>query len=450
MSDGLFHSQDISIKSCTIFNSSGQPIEFKEMILEFNYFEDIFNNGISGSLLVNDSMGYINILQLQGSEILKLVLDKPGLELPIQKTFRIYTISNRTTTNSTNENYFINFCSEEFYLNEQYMLSKSYTKLSISDIVEDILLNDLYIQKSKVSIEKTTGLRDIIIPNIKPFRAINWLATCALADGSHNAGSPFLFYEDRDGFKFKSILTLFQQPIYKTYEYSAKGLKDEKNEMVLDLNKEIVNVIQYEHIKNFDTITGVTSGAFANKMHTFDPLRLKLSETNFNYTKYNDQGVAKLNDYQLPISAKNRAGDGIDDNPGVIKFCITTTGQSENEYIKNKKVTINENRVEETVPYRTAQIALFCSNRLKILIPGDFYMTIGRIIQFNLPQISYNDKSRKKKNDEFFSGKYLVTAVRHLFNQDGKFVSCVEICKESYTEQYASYNNSDPQWKELR
>lgn len=450
MSDGLLYSQDISIKSCSIVGSSGQSMEFKEMVLEFNYFEDIFSNGISGSLLINDSMGYINILQLQGSEVLTLILDKPGLELPIEQNFRIYTISNRITTNSTNENYILKFYSEELFINEQYKISKSYVKSSIADIVSDLTLNYLKIPQNKISIEKTTGLRDIVIPSFKPIQAINWLATFALPDGAKNIGSPFLFYEDRDGFKFKSILTLFQQPVYKTYEYSAKGLKDEKNEMVSDLNKELVNVIQYEHIKNFDAITAVRSGAYSNKMHTFDPLRLKLGETNFNYSNYIKQETVQLNDHTLPTSAKNRFGDTINDTPGVIKFCMSTTGQSENEYIKNKKVTINENRIEETVPYRTAQLALFCTNRLKLLIPGDVYMTVGRIIEFNLPQISYNNKTRQKKNDEFFSGKYLVTAVRHLYNQEGKFISCIEICKESYPEKYASYNNSDPEWKQLR
>jgi hypothetical protein len=450
MSDGLVNAQEILIKSCMITGSSGQALNFKDMIIEFNYFEDIFANGISGGLLINHSMGYINILQLQGSEVLVLEIDKPGLDLPIKQNFRIYTIADRIATKSTNENYVIKFYTEELFLNEQYRISKSYTKMKISDIVNDLASNQLKIPSNKLKIDKTAGLRDIVIPNFKPIQAINWLSTFAIADGAKNIGSPFLFYEDRDGFKFKSILTLFQQPVYKTYEYSAKGLKDAKNPMVSDIAKEIVNVIQYEHVKNFDSITAVRSGAFANKMHTIDPLRLKLGETNFNYSEYIQKETVKLNDNTIPVSAKNRFGDTVNDTAGVIKFCMTTTGQSENEYIKNKNVSINENRIEETVPYRTAQIALFCSNRLKLLIPGDVYMTIGRIIKFNLPEISYNDPSRKKKDDEFFSGKYLVTAVRHLYNQEGKFVSCIEICKESYPDKHGSYNNSNPEWKSLR
>ncbi len=450
MSNALRHTQDIKIKEVIITTSSGQQIDFKNMVLEFNYFEDIFSNGISGTLFINDSMGYIEILQLHGSEVLSIKLDKPGLHLPIVHNFRIYGISNRLQTSATNENYLIKFYSEELHLNEQYRVSKSYPQATISNIVENISDEYLKIPKKRLIVDKTTGLRDIVVPNFKPIQTINWLTTFAIPDDPKNIGSPFLFYEDRDGWNFKSILTLFQQPIYQTYEYSAKGLKSSANPNVTDMEEELVNVIQYEHIKDFDMITAVRSGAFANRMHTVDPLRLKLGEKNFNYLDYRNSGAATLNKHEIPTTATNRFGDTINDTPGVVKFCMTTTGQSENPYIKSKSITINENRIEETVPYRTAQIALFLHNRVKLLIPGDVYMKVGRVIKFNMPEISYKTKSRKKQKDDFYSGVYLVTAVRHIFNQEEKFITCIEICKESFPTKHGAFNNSDPDWLDKR
>lgn len=449
MSNGLYNATDFLLKSCVITGSSGQQIDFRYIVLEFNYFEDIFSNCITGNLVVSDSMGYIDILELQGFEFLTLELDKPGMNEPIKKEFRISSITERTMTKSTNENYVINFCSEELLLNEQYKVSKSYKNILVSDIVVDIALNNLKIPANKLVVDKTIGLRDIVLPNFKPIQAINWITTFAKGDGAGDIGSPFVFYEDRDGFRFKSILELFKQPVYKTYEYSAKGLLSQKNDYVFNLANDLVNVIQYEAIKSFDSVTAIRNGSFANKMHTVDPLRLKFGETNFDYAQYFQQ-AGKLNPYPVPFTATNRFGDKIDSTPGVHKFCITTTGQNQNKYIKDKKITVNENRVEETVPLRTAQLALFCNNRFKLLIPGDIEMTIGRVIIFNLPEIAYNNKSRTKTEDEFYSGKYLVTAVRHMVNQDGKFYSVIEICKESFPSQYGSYNNSDSIWAGIR
>lgn len=443
MSDGLLTSFDISIDSCKIVGSSGREFEFKYMIVEFNYYEDIFSNGISGSLLISDSMGYINILELQGFEVLLLKLDKPGLDEPIIKNFRISNITNRVSPKPLSETYVINFCSEELLLNEQYRISKSYSKTLISDIVFDITKNHLKIDPKRLEIDKTMGLRDIVIPNFKPIQAVNWLTTFAISANSKDIGAPFFFYENRDGFKFKSILTLFQQKVYKKYEYSVKGLKHEKNDLSVDLNKELVNVLQYEQIKAFDSISAIRTGAFSNKLHTVDPLRLKLGETTFDYTDYVKK-ASTLNEGNLPTSATNRFGDSINNTSGVVKFCITTTGQSENKYIKDKKISINENRIEDTVPFRTAQLALFCTHRLKLLIPGDIFISVGKIIEFNLPDVVYNNKDRQKTPDEYYSGKYLVTAVRHMFNQENKFLTCIEICKESAPHEFASFNNTSP------
>lgn len=449
MSDGLFNAEDYKLTSCVITSSSGQSLEFMDIVIEFNYYEDLFSNCITGNLLISDSMGYIDILQLQGYEFLSLVLDKPGYNQPIEKQFRISSITHRTMTKQTNENYIINFCSEELLLNEQYRVSKSYNNILVSDIVIDIALNRLKVPANKLVVDKTIGLRDIVLPNFKPIQAINWITTFAKGDGSGDIGSPYVFYEDRDGFRFKSILELFKQPVYKTYEYEAKGLRSKKNPIVFNLADDMIDVIKYEAIKSFDSVSAIRNGTLANKMHTVDPLRLKLGETNFDYNQYFKQ-ASKLNKFQIPNSATNRFGDTINTTPGVVKFCMTTTGQSINPYIKNKKITINENRVEETVPLRTAQLALFCNNRFKLLIPGDVNMTIGRVIIWNVPQIAYNNSSRTKKDDEFFSGKYLVTAVRHNINQEGKFLTTIEICKESFPNPYSSFNNSSTIWSSIR
>lgn len=449
MSDGLFNAEDYKLTSCVITASSGQSLEFMGIVIEFNYYEDLFSNCITGNLLISDSMGYIDILQLQGYEFLSLVLDKPGYNQPIKKEFKISSITHRTMTKQTNENYIINFCSEELLLNEQYRVSKSYNNILVSDIVIDIALNRLKIPTNKLVVDKTIGLRDIVLPNFKPIQAINWITTFAKGDGSGDIGSPYVFYEDRDGFRFKSILELFKQPVYKTYEYEAKGLRSKKNPIVFNLADDMIDVIKYEAIKSFDSVSAIRNGTLANKMHTVDPLRLKLGETNFDYNQYFKQ-AGKLNKFQIPASATNRFGDTINTTPGVVKFCMTTTGQSINPYIKNKKITINENRVEETVPLRTAQLALFCNNRFKLLIPGDVNMTIGRVIIWNVPQIAYNNASRTKKDDEFFSGKYLVTAVRHNINQEGKFLTTIEICKESFPNPYSNFNNSSTIWSSIR
>lgn len=446
MANGLLSSVDLALKSCKIIATSGQAVDFSGIIAEFSYFEDIFGFGISGNFLVNDSVGYINTMQLHGEEKLVLEFSKPGMDNPIEKIFRVYKISNRQQNSFNNENYIVHFCSEELILNEQYKVTKSYQKALISDMISDILLNYLKIdQKHIAEIEQTVRLRDLTVPLFKPLRAISWLTTLALSGEKNSIGAPFLFYENKNGINFKSALNLFKQEPYNTYYYEPKGLKMDSG--VTDIGKEMVNAIKYELIQSFDSSFAVSSGMYANKLVTFDPVRLKFGETNFNYNQYK-QNAETVDSSGLPITNPNRMGDTLDNTTGVIKFAVSNSGLSENQYVKDKQISVQENAAEQTIPYRTAQMAMFVNNRVKLMVPGDPNLTVGLIVNFVMPTIAYSNQNTKEKDqDQFYSGKYLVTALRHYFNQENKFFTIIEICKDSFSNKYGDSNFSDTQWK---
>lgn len=448
MADGLFYSQDVSIKSCKIVGNDGAPVDIKNLVVELNYYEDIFSNFVNGALIINDSIGCIQMFQFQGAEVLILSIDKPGLDKPLTKNLRIYKASGRTQTKTSNENYILHFCSEEAMLNEQYKISKSYDNLKIIDIVKDILKNDLHIdEKLFTNYDETTGVRSLVVPNLKPLQTINWLSTFAQADQDKNAGAFYLFYEDKTGFNFKSVLNLYKQPIFRKYRYEEKNLK---KDLVVDITKEFVNVIAFEPVGSFDSVAAVKNGSLASKTITIDPLRLKFGESTFDYTKY-IKDVQSLDKGQIPDSAKNRKGELMSQTFGSVKFCVSTSGQSENKYIKDKEIQVNEHRPEETTSIRSAQMSLMWSNRLKLVVAGDVEMTIGKVVEFDKPEISYNNpESKEKKSDPFYSGRYLVTAVRHILNQENRFLTVLELCKDSYATKFNDFDNSDAGWKGVR
>lgn len=441
---GIHTTTDFYLISCKITGSSGQPFELRDILIELVLFEDLFAFGISGKLIINDSISLINVMQLHGFEQLILKFDKPSLNQPIEKKFRVTNITNRTQTSLQNENYIINFCSEELLLNEQYKISKSFINKKVSEVAKTIFNEYLQI-KEKLEIDETTGLRDIVIPGFKPVQALMWLCTFAIPEGSKQVGAPYVCYENKEGFKFKSILKLFQQPIYRTYFYEPKGLKSEQNPFLTDMNKELVNVLRYEHIKAFDSISAARAGMFKNKLVTIDPLRLKFGEKEFKYDQYFDEAQS-LEKEKLNVSKENRIGDTLQDSINVQKFAITTTGQPDNAYIKSKGIRINENKIEDTLPYRTAQIALFTAHRIKLLIPGDSDMHVGLVVKVKIPEIA-PDKNKEKQADKFYAAKYLVTAVRHTLDHQGHFFTLIEVCKESLPNNQTSYDNSNPIFK---
>jgi len=61
-------------------------------------------------------------------------------------------------------------------------------------------------------------------------------------------------------------------------------------------------------------------------------------------------------------------------------------------------------------------------------------LTAGSIINLNLPALDY--RNGRKELDKFYSGKYLVTAVRHILQSQGVFQTVLEITKDSSQAAY--------------
>jgi hypothetical protein len=91
------------------------------------------------------------------------------------------------------------------------------------------------------------------------------------------------------------------------------------------------------------------------------------------------------------------------------------------------------------------------SNRIKILINGDIGLTVGMVVEFDKPEISYNNpESKEKTSDPIYSGKYLITALRHIINQENRFTTVLELSKDSYPNKTYKFDNTNPGWKGVR
>lgn len=453
---GVAYPQDFVIDSCVIVTALGQPYDFSKMAVEINYYEDIYSGAITGNIILNDSNSFLNRLGFSGNDYLILSFGKPGLDTrKISKVFRVYSVSGRTITKDQNENYILNFCSEEVVLSEQYKISKSYKNKKVSDIVKDILQNQLSVRTEKIfDVEETKGVRDLVIPNLKPFEALNWLATQAISNTPKTEGSPYMFFENRNGYNFKSLQTMYGGKLYNSYKYEPKNTTMPDDRRVQDMGAELLNVIAYEHLSNFDSINSINTGAFANRLIAIDPIRQTYSVNDFDYVNYavnTEPYSTRLNSGFLITNAKNRKGDTANSTyNAVLKTVTTNTGQSTfSEYIKTHQPDVKDIFIEKRIPYRVAQVAQLNTVRLKLSIPGDPLMTVGNVIEFYLPEQRYMEDGGRLW-DIYYSGRFLVTAVKHTLTQENQYITTLEISKESLRAPYYSFNNELPSWKEIR
>ena len=238
-------------------------------------FEDIDKFGITGWLEMMDSDNLISGArkhQIMGQELLKFKFRTLGSHLPvdfIKHPVHIHKIENirqydpGTGAQSVGtQQYRIHFCSPEMMNNDRIRVSKSYRGKRYDEMVEDILVNFLKTKKD-IRIEKTVGKYDIIIPNMHPYDAINFIAKQCV--NKRNVTN-YNFYETTKGFRFKSLhasaffgrQTAIQNDNQMNYTFTFDG--GQGNYM-----REMSSAISQKFIRTGDTYTGIQDGLFSSK-----------------------------------------------------------------------------------------------------------------------------------------------------------------------------------------
>ena len=439
-----YYPESASIDKLTLITASGKEIDLKKIIIEFNYYEDLYSFSVSGSVTVRDAQGLIERFQISGGEFLKVDFGRvKNSKVNTTRSFRVYKLGDRKPAENLNSEFFtLHFCSEELLLSEQTKISKSYSfqgaGQEIYKTVTSILKDELKVKK-KLNIEQTNGLYNFIVPRIKPFEAISWLSTYARPLRKQTAGADMLFFENKDGFNFRSIRTMLEQKPYRTYNY-------QQNNTDSTLEQKTTSVLQYEFVKSYDVLNEINSGTFANRLISVDPATRSFKITDFDYEKYkkdskpaNGNGV--LNGYV------NRLGKT--DNTSyesVVKVVIGNSEQYKVPYIGEKPGAFaNDIFIENFVPNRTAQIALANYTLVKIVVPGDPNLTVGMTVNFNIYSLAMDGEN--KRLDTYYSGKYLVNAVRHIIQSQGVYQTVMELAKESYESSLQPVNQT-PSLKE--
>lgn len=442
--EGIFYSQDYNLINLLVLSPTMGAIDIKNSMIEISYYEDIFSSVVSGSLVVSEALGLVEKMNLTGNEYIRLTFNKAaGKATAIDKLFRIYKISSRQLIgNVTTEGYIIHFCSDELLLSQQYNVSKSYKGKKVSDIVEDITKNYLKIPDNKtVVIENTMGVYDFIVPMLKPLEAINWVSSFGRPGNGTSVGCDMIFFENRYGYKFSSLQTLFQQTPIKTYSYQPKNIDSAYQTQ----NQEIYNVISYQFVNTFDTLDAINRGQFANRLISVDPITRTYNTTDFNYKNYHDKADT-INKHSIINDVKNRFGHAIYETPeAMVRLSVTNSNQKNVDYITSKPNSVSKDVFIETVlPNRMSQLSISNYNKLKLFINGDPNATAGLTINFDL--LTLTPSNQGKKPDKFFSGKYLISAAKHTINQSG-YVSTIEIIKDSVPNEYNVTNIEANIWK---
>jgi len=247
------------------------------------------------------------------------------------------------------------------------------------------------------------------------------------------------------------------------------------------------SVTSFRLVDSFDTMKNVALGMYANRVITHDLIQMKIDRKDFHYvtpsstitvveadgsTTTETVDVGDKEKIQIDESVSTEIGRLCSDNADFlgrpeahISLVPTTLGQAgalnagplkefsigkDNEF-EAKQQTVKtpdgfainedfvENHVEDVIARRISQRLQLDSVKINFSAPGDSSREVGDLISFDYP--TENSKvaatSGRGAGHKYYSGKFLITALRHKITQD-EYTIHVEAIKDGYKSAISS------------
>ena len=395
--------------------------DLRSTFTEINIFDHILQPCMSGNMLLLDAQSINSNFVLDGSEFIEIDISKESDNFRIQKVFKVYKQTDRKQDNETSESFILHFISEEFVFSEQQTISQYY-KSTYTDVASKLLSDKLKVGvKNTPVLEQSKGIREIIIPQMKPIEAIMWCAKRAL----NNKNLPnFLFFENVNGYNFVSLSALKSQSSKYTILFEIKNIHN-------SLERELFGARDYEIVSQYDYLDNVRSGVYSGTFIGFDPVTKTIVEQKIKYKDTFNDNILNKN-RNVTVDRNRNKKSNIDMDTSKIVSFPTPLNRESNTYIKNNDpYSIN---VSESPQYfimqRKAILKNLFSQRLKIAMPGNFLLTTGIVVDVNKQK---NSTDQDDNRDQSIYGKYLIIATRHIIQQS-KHETVIEVATDSTNE----------------
>lgn len=440
---GIQYAGEYEIEEIRLFSSSGNIIPLNGLMMQLSLFENIFSPTMSGQIVLLDTNSIVLNLPIIGQEYLSFKIKTASLGGEgtdiidyTENVFSIYKIDKRIMADSA-EAIVLHFTSPEMMRNSRTRVSKSYTN-SIDKIVKDVLQNERYINSKKdLYIEGTIGVRKMIAPNNQPFTFVQKLASESI---SLEHGSPyFMFYENKDGIHFRSLDSLYAQPVIAEYNTGDFFHQDSSGTVVKDILEEYSRPISHQIVQANDMLSNVRGGLLGSNLITYDIYKKSYNKRSFRYFK-NFRDYSRISDNPIyNTNVIDEFGNGLDNFTDANIHLHPTSKVEENDaqYFTDVDTSpYSPNRIENALLHRQAKF-LELKKGISLIVEahGLTNMTIGQTIDFEMQVVGQTHG--KSKADPYYSGKYLITTLKHEFNEvpQKNHVMFMTIVKDGYNEE---------------
>jgi hypothetical protein len=405
---------DVSINKVQVITPKGFFQDITAQVLTVQFYEDIFSPFITGSIIVKESLDLINLFPFVGEEYLELDITTPALkDSAIKGKYYIYKLTDRELLGDRAVIYQLHFISVEAVADLNKKVSRVFGN-KVSELVTPFIKDNIIGLESKknVQIEPTLSNVKYISNYWSPIKNIMYLCEQAV---NMNKTPNYVFFENRDGFYFISLETLYQNTMYQEFTYD-KYTRDKLpgGGDIRNVNEDYKRISDISIPIGYDYMDRIRSGMLSSKQISYDVTKKTYSVKNYNMFQRFDQ-QKHLNKY--PINSDKAI---FRSNSTLINFPKDFGNFNGFGDVTNAK----------TFQERSSLMKMAEANKLNITVPGRTDYTVGQKVGVVLNKIEPLSKNDRDTTDKMFSGYYIIAAINHHIDK-AKHECHMELIKES-------------------
>lgn len=406
--DNYAKENDVFLRKLTLQSKQGgDAFNLAPQMLELNVYEDINSPFMTGDLIMGDGEALATNFPIIGNEILDIEFETPTSKDPLKVKLDVFGIGDVKRSESEKfEAYRLGLIGPAYMEQLSQRVAGSY-RGQVSAIA--MAVHGRYL-KNRVGFDADPSdeIRQLIVPFLTPFETLAWLATRAIGISSH---ASYKCWEDRDGIHFKDLCRMVQKET--RFSYSYKPISPFTSSSLAD---HLSNMKDYSHDKLFDQLDAIDSGMYGSSVFTYNITTMSI--------------LGDLSDYNREFSTAPHLND---------KPLWPMSNHSYSNPLTSPSMAFEHSfafgsafpRDRQGLAQNTRQTAIsnFFAMQTTFDVPGDTRLRIGNVVE-----LTFTKNSPLKPGDAFVdpirSGRYVVTAIRHMLNRSGH-VMTVECAKDS-------------------
>lgn len=404
---------DINVEEIRITTTNGFYQDITNQVIGISIYEDIYSPFISGNLTVKDSLDMMNVFPFIGEEYLNMKLSTPALgKGDMNAKFYITKMTDRQPTGDKGYIYQLHFISEAALVDINKRVSKTFSG-KCSDIATQLLTDKtLGLQVEKIAVEPTINDTKFISNFWTPVKCLNYVADTS---SNMNGSASYLFFEDRYGFNFVSLESMYRTEIYQEFRYDnyIRDIKPD-GESARNTNEDYKRIRDIKIPTAYDYVDRASSGLFGSNLYTYDITTKIVNSTGYDaMSAFSKQ--YHLNKYPIFTNKAIYRHNAVIFNMSKYTENFQGFGDVTNTSVIQNRVSLME------------QIK---ASSIEIVVPGRMDYTVGlRIVVFMYKGEPTSDRDTEVI-DEAYSGSYIIAAINHFITKNSHECT-MEIVKES-------------------